>query len=437
MNKVCALILFLLIPYLAVSQLEVTSFTFSPQEPQPGEQVTLIVRLANKSYDQDIEATCRLFLNDELYDVKVVPVSHRSSSGVTFEWIAYPGQHHFALYMSYYQENIEYSDTFHEYLTVQGAPEEYDYFSEAVTLFNSEKYLQAKVVFGQAQTVFEDRNDTDNAVLCEEYILKCEQYIEANQLYTQAEESFYQKDYVNAPIYYQQAKSLYAILGDGRAAECQARLDEIGEIQSQRKGEGYISYLFLLLPAGALVIAVWWLRRRKGGSELPDYVPEKELEKPQQRSREKPLFRDAGEPGIFRTLDTIESQLDTQSPDTFKSLVREFRKQEQKFVQEEHELEEAQQIKQSMVNLKDKIKEKGKRLQDIQRLKDLSRKCDALMDGPVGDLVDAYNHYARLQNEFDGIPSTGSPEEEELKEKLKEYYQFIQEKAKSEQSESQ
>ncbi|MGC1122397.1 MAG: hypothetical protein WBA22_14995 [Candidatus Methanofastidiosia archaeon] len=435
MNKVCALILFLLIPYLAASQLEVTSFIFSPQEPQPGEQVIITARLANKSYDQDIEATCRLFVNDELYDVKVVPVSHRSSSGVSFEWIAHPGQHHFALYMSYYQEHIEYSDTFHQYLTVQGAQEEYDYFSEAVTLFDSEKYLQAKVTFDQARKVFEEKNDTDNAVLCEEYILKCGQYIEANQWYTQAEEAFYQKDYVNAPIYYQRAKSVYAVLGDGKAAECQARLDEIKEIQ--KKGKGYPSYLFLFLPIGALVVAVWWLKRKKTGPELPDYVPEKKLEKPEQRKREKPLFKDAVDLGIVRTLDVIESQLDTQSPDTFKSLVREFKKQEQKFVQEEHELEEAQHIEQNMETLKDKIKKKGKRLQDIQRLKDLSRRCDALLNEPVGDLVDAYNQYARLNNEFDRIPNTGFPEEEEVKEKLKEYYQFIQEKARSEQSESQ
>lgn len=435
MNKACALILFLLIPYMAASQLEVTAFIFSPKEPQPGETVTITIRLANKSYDQDIEATCRLFVDDELYDVKVVPVSHRSSSGVSFEWIAHPGQHHFALCMSYYQEHTEYSDTFHQYLTIPGAQEEYDYFSEAVTLFNSEKYLQAKVAFDQAKRVFEEKSDTDNAVSCEEYILKCEQYIEANQWYTQAEEAFYQKDYVNAPIYYQRAQSLYSILGDGRAAECQARLDEIEEMQKQ-VGH-YPSYLFLLLPIGALVVAVWWLKRKKSGPELPDYVPEKKLEKPVQREREKPLFKDVGEPGIVRTLGTIEEQLDTKSPDTFKSLVREFKKQEQKFVQEEHGPEEARHIEQNMETLKDKIKEKGKRLQDIQRLKDLSRRCDALLNEPVGDLVDAYNQYGRLHNEFDKIPVTESVEEEEVKEKLREYYKFIQEKARSEQSESQ
>jgi uncharacterized protein YaaR (DUF327 family) len=435
MNKACALIVFLLIPYLAASQLEVTAFIFSPQEPQPGDGVTISIRLANKSYDQDIEATCRLFVDDQLYDVKVVPVSHRSSSGVSFEWIAHPGQHHFALYMSYYQEHAEYSDTFHQYLTIPGAQEEYDYFSEAVTLFNNEKYLQAKVAFDQAKRVFEEKGDTDNAVTCEEYILKCEQYIEANQWYTQAEEAFYQEDYVNAPLYYQRAQSLYSILGDGRAAECQVRLDELEEMQ--KKGEYNPSYLFLLLPAGALVVAVWWLKRKKTGPELPEYVPEKRLEKPVQREREKPLFKGVGEPGIVRTLGTIEEQLDTESPDAFKSLVREFKKQEQKFVQEEHEPEEARHIEQNMETLKDKIKEKGKRLQDIQRLKDLSRRVNALLEEPVGDLVDAYNQYARLHNEFDKIPVTESVEEEEVKEKLREYYKFIQEKARSEQSESQ
>jgi hypothetical protein len=422
MKKAVFLILLLLTSYVAASQIEVTSVNFSPEEPQPEESVTITIRLANKGYKNDVEVTCRLFIDGELHDVKVVPVDRRSSSGVSFTWVAQPGEHFFVLEMSYYIEHAEISDTFSQSLTVWGAEEEIDYFSEALTLYEKGSFLQAKITFEQAKRVFEENQETEKAVTCEEYITQCDQYMEANQLYEQGERAFREMDFASAITFYQQAKSVYLLLEDEKATLCEQRIQEINEEQRKQAERPY--YLFLLLPVAAAVIAIIWLKKKKPSPPLPEYVPEHKV---------KPLFmEDTEQPAMVKELHEIESQLDTEDPQTFKSLVRDFKEKEQHYAGKKYNPEEAHYIEEKLKGVKEEIREKGKRLQSIQKLADLKARCEALLDQPMGDVLDAYNKYAQLQNAFDHIPDLGVPEQEEVRAKLKEYYDFIQEEAKSE-----
>lgn len=430
MKKVGALILFLLISlmpfYLLASEIEVTTFIFDPEVPQPGESVSILIRLANKSYDEDIKATCRLFIDGDLHDVKIVPITRRSSCAVSFSWTAVPGTHTFSLEMSYYKGNAEMTDTFLQYLTVPGAEEKIDYFSEAVSRYENGNFEQAKIMFEQAKRIFEEEQNMEQALTCEEYIQKCDQYIEANQLFQQAEEAYGQEDFASALTLYYQAKSLYESLSDNKASVCNARIQEIEEIQRKKAQRPY--YLFLLLPVAAAVVAFLWLKRTKPPPPLPKYVPE---------HKEKKLFQNVPESEIVRELHRIESQLDTRDPGTLKSLVEDFKEQEAHFDKKEYDQQEGDYIKESLEEVKGKIRERGRQLQDIQKLRNLSRKCDALLNQPVGDLVDAYNRYAQLHNLFDKIPYLGVPEQEEVRAKLADYYQFIQQQARSGQSEMQ
>lgn len=432
MKKAVTLILFLLISYLSASQIEVTAFIFTPEEPQPGESVTILVRLTNKSYDVDVEVTCRLFIDGSLYDVKVVPVNRRSSSEVSFVWPAYPGDHEFALEMSYYVERTELTDTFVQYLDVPGTEEQIDYFSQALSLYQQGSYLQAKIMFQQAKRVFEEAQDMDQATVCEEYILRCDQYYQAAQLYEQAETAYAQEDLNSALMYYQQAQSVYHLLEDDKATLCEQRIQEIYEKQRKQAEPPY--YLILLIPVAAAVIAGLYLRKKKSPPHLPDYVPEQRL----REEKPKKLFaEDTEKPEIAKKLDRIESGLDTSDIQTFKTLVRDFKKQEILLDKEELTPDEAASVKESLDTVKEKIKEKGKKLQDTQKLKDLQDRVELLLDEPVEDLVDAYNKYAQLHNAFDQIPDLGTAEQEEVRAKLREYYQFIQHQAKSVQSEMQ
>ncbi|KYK35257.1 MAG: hypothetical protein AYK19_10920 [Theionarchaea archaeon DG-70-1] len=432
MKKAVTLVLFLLISFafshIQASHIEVTTFIFDPEQPQPDESVTVLIRLANKSYDKDVEVTCRLFIDGDLHDVKVVPVSHRSSSAVSFMWLAQPGAHVFSLETSYYTDHTEHTDTFFQYLTVPGQEEEIDYFHEALQKYDSKSYVQAKIMFEQAKRVFEEDNDMEQALVCEEYILRCDQYIEASQLFQQAEEAYAQENVGSALALYYQAQSLYQLLEDDQAFVCDERIQEIQEAQREQVERPY--YLLLLLPVVAAVIAFVWLRTRKPPPPLPAYVPEKKVEK-------KRLFNleNTEKPEIVKELHEIESQLDTKDPQTFKSLVRDFKAHEAHFDKTEYTQEEAEYVEESLGVLKEKLKEKGKRLQDIQKLEDLHKRCDTFLNQPVGDLVDAYNRYAQLHNAFDQIPDLGIPEQQEVKAKLTEYYQFIQQQAKSGQSE--
>lgn len=427
MKKAVAVLLFLLISYLSASQIEVTAFLFDPEQPQPGDTVTISIRLTNKSYDINTEITCRLFVNGELFDVKVVPVDRRSACAVTFTWVAIPGDHVFSLEMSYYVERTEMTDTFSQSFFVAGTEEEIDYFSKALSSYEAKSYLQAKILFEQAKYIFEQENDIEKATECEEYIQECDQYIEAAQVFDQAEKAYQSKTYDTALTYYQQAQSLYKILNDERAVQCEEKIQEINEYQRKQAEPPY--YLYLSLPVVAAVIAFIWLKRRKPPPPLPDYVPEK-------RREEKPkgLFMEANreKPEIGHNIDRIESGLDTEDVQTFKSLVRELKKQEIRFDEKEHSPEEAAYIKERLDIVKERVKEKGKRLQDMQKLKELEKKVDILLDEPVGELVDAYNKYAQLHNAFDQIPHRGLPQQDKIKSKLDEYYQFIQLHAKSE-----
>ena len=443
MKKAVVLSLFLLISYVSASQIEVTAFIFHPEAPQPGESVTILIRLTNRSYDKDAEVTCRLFVDGSLYDVKVVPVNRRSSSEVSFVWPAYPGEHEFSLEMSYYMERTEVTDTHFQYLEVPGTEEEIDYFSEALTLYQNGSYLQAKIMFEQAKRVFNEDQDIDSATVCEEYILRCDQYFQATQLYQQAEDFYAQEEFITALTYYQQAQSVYQLLEDDRASLCEERISEIREKQSKQGEPPY--YLILLVPVVAAVIAAVWLIKRKPPPPLPDYVPEKKIgkEKPkrlfEEEEREGEGKGEIGgeKPEISEKLEEIESALDTENIHTFKSLVRDFKKQEIRFDKEEYTPEEAAYTERSLESVREKIKEKGKRLQDTKKLEDLREEVDALLNEPVGDLIDAYNKYARLHNVFDQIPDLQIQEQEDLKIKLKEYYEFIQQQAKSEQSQMQ
>jgi hypothetical protein len=431
MKKAVTLVLFLLIlcaPYLLAAQVEVTSFICDPEEPQSGESVTVLIRLANKGYEQDVEVTCRLFINGELYDVKVVPVTRRSSSGVSFLWLAQSGSHVFSLEMSYYIGPAEYTDTFLKYVTVPGVQEEIDYYARALDLYDAGSYIQAKIMFEQAKRRFEEALDTDQSLACEEYILQCDQYIEANQLFNQAEQTYASEDYDSALIYYQQAKSLYQLLNDDRAAVCEEAINTI-KLETQKESAQPPYYLFLLLPVIAAVIAYFWLRRKPPPSPFPTYVPEQRVEKK--------LIKGENEnnPEIIKEMQKIESQLDTRDPETFKSLVEDFRTRGKSYDRSMYTPEEAHYIEEHMDGLKERIKQEGKKLQQIQKLKDLKIRCDMLLNQPVGDLVDAYNQYAQMCNALDQIPELQIPEQEEVKTKLKEYYNFIQQKARSGQSE--
>lgn len=439
MKKAVTLILFLFIffaSHVSASHIEVTTLLFDPEQPHPDESVTILIRLANKSYTNDVKVTCRLFINGDLHDVKVVPVAHRSSSAVSFMWLAQPGAHVFSLEMSYYLDNTEYTDTFFQHLTVPGHEEEIDYFSEALQRYDNKNYVKAKVFFEQAKRTFEETYDMEQASVCEEYILLCDQYIEASQLFQHAEEAYTQEDLSSALALYQQAKSLYQLLEDDQAAVCDERIQEIQEAQRKKAELPY--YLYLLLPVAAAVIAFVWLKTRKPPPPLPDYVPEKKLERMEKKTEKKGLFDlDTEEPEIVQELHKIESQLDTHDPETFKSLVREFKAREVRFDKKEYTQQEAEYVEESLDILKEKIKERGKKLQNIQKLRDLHKRCDNLLNQPVGDLLDAYNRYAQLHNAFDQLPDLGIPEQHEVKAKLNEYYQFIQQQAKSEQSEPQ
>jgi len=321
--------------------------------------------------------------------------------------------------------------------------EEIDYFSEALTLYQNGSYLQAKIMFEQAKRVFNEDQDIDSATVCEGYILRCDQYFQATQLYQQAEDFYAQEDFITALTYYQQAQSVYQLLEDDRASLCEERILEIREKQSKQGEPPY--YLILLVPVAAAVIAAIWLIKRKPPPPLPDYVPEKKIgkEKPKRLFEEVEGEREGegeigGEkPEILEKLEKIESALDTENIHTFKSLVRDFKKQEIRFDKEEYTPKEAAYTERSLESVREKIKEKGKRLQDTKKLEDLREEVDALLNEPVGDLIDAYNKYARLHNVFDQIPDLQIQEQEDLKTKLKEYYEFIQQQAKSEQSQMQ
>ena len=267
--------------YLSASHIEVTNFSFDPQQPQPDESVTLLIRLANKSYDQDMEVTCRLFIDSVLYDVKVVPVTRRSSSGVSFAWTALPGDHIFSLEMSYYIDRIEYTNTFFQYLTVPGGEEEIDFYSEAVRLFNNGSFLQAKLFFEQAKRIFEENLDIEQALVCEEYIIQCSQYVEAIQKFEQAEKAYKQEDFVTALPLYQEAELLFLSLDDERATLCEERMQEILKTQEdQKKKTNRIYYIVFSLPVIAAVVAFLWLRRKPPPpSPLPHYTPEKKVKR--------------------------------------------------------------------------------------------------------------------------------------------------------------
>ncbi len=449
MKKVYALILFLLIYNLTASQIEVTSFTFDPENPDPGDSVTILVRLTNKSYETDMDVTCRLFINETLHDVKIVPIGRRSSSQVSFSWTAEPGYHSFSLEMSYYTAHTENAETFIQYLTVLGT-EEIDYFAEAVALYEKESFIQAKIMFEQAKQIFEANQETERAVDCEEYIMKCDQYIEALQLYEKAEKALAAEDFASALLNYSQAKTVYESLNDRRARLCEEKIQSIYDMQ--RKQRTYTYSILILVPVATLVVAVVWLRRRKihflrkKPPSFPEYVPEQRMRKETQKKEKyeekiekerKRLFEDTEKPAVMKELERIESQINTEDPQTFRSLIEDFKDQESHFDKRDYTEGEAEYIEETMETVKESLKERGKRLQDIQKLRDVKRRITHLLDQPIDDLVDAYNRYAKLQNTFDQIADLRTEEQEEVRARLREYYQSIQQQAKSEQVERQ
>ncbi len=452
MKKGVALILVLLISYVSASQMEVTSFIFQPENPQSGDSVTILVRLTNKTYEEDVNVTCRLFIDGNLHDVKIVPVDRRSSSTVSFMWLAKPGNHLFSLELSSYVQRTEYTDTFIQYLLVPGpGQEDVDYYAKALELYDAGSFTQAKIMFEQAKRSFEENQNTEKALACEEYIKRCDQYVEATQLVNQAERAYQERDFPTALTYYQQAKAIYESLNDTKASLCEEKIQTIQK--EMRKKADYTYYLLFLLPVVAAVIAFVWLRRKKPPPELPEYVPERSYrperrEPPQRRERleppprvqkEKKLFTEDDEknPPLVKELHRIESQLDTTDPGTFKSLAEDFKKQEILFKKKEYSQEETTYIERSMGEVKEKIKEKGKRLQDIQKLKELHKRIDVLVTLPLGDLLEAYNRYAQLQNAFSQIPELDIPEQEEVRGKLRDFYSIIQQQAKTGQFEMQ
>ncbi|MBU7031630.1 MAG: hypothetical protein HXS53_03790 [Theionarchaea archaeon] len=431
MKKAVGLILFFILissSYVTASYIEVTAFIFDPEEPSPGEPVTILVRLANKNYDQDYTVTCRLFVDGILHDVKIVPVERRSSTSVSFRWYAEVGAHVFSLEMSYFADRTETTTAASREIFLPGEEPEIDFYLEAQNLFSAGSYLQAKIMFEQAKRLFEEEQDIEKALSCEEYILTCDRYLEANRLFSQAEEAYQQDNLPLALTYYQQAQFIYEDLGDQRATTCQEKIDEIYTTPQSRNEFPY--YILLLIPVAAALIAVVYLARKKPPPPLPSYVPEKKIE-----TR---LFQeeDVGRrPEIYRELRKIENHIDTDDPQAFKSLVEDFKKQEIHFDKTDFDPEEAEYLEKNIGKLKHRLKTKGKTLQDTQKLHDLKKRCEILLAEPVGDLVDAYNRYAQLQNSFDQISYLGTPEQEEVKSKLKEYYEFIQREAKTRQSE--
>ncbi len=186
----------------------------------------------------------------------------------------------------------------------------------------------------------------------------------------------------------------------------------------------------------AAIIAYFWIRRQKGPPDLPDYEPESR----KSRFQKKPLFKeeDVRRSEALKELYDIETKLDTKDPQIFKSLIQKFKKIEKAFEEKKHDPEETQYIEESITALKQRIKQRGgEQLQQIQKLHTLEERCDELMNKPVGELVEAYNRYAQLRNVFDDIPNMGISEQQAVKNKLDEYYQFIQKKAKSQPSEQQ
>lgn len=428
MKKAAVLVILLLVFYVSASQIEISSFVFDPEEPKTGEAVSISFRVTNKAYKEKVEVTCRLFINGELHDVKVVPISPRSSAGVSFAWLAQPGEHVFSLQLSYYTQNTEQSHTVEKTLYITGTEEEIDYFSEALELYQKGSYLQAKILFEQAKLEFEEENDTENAVRCEEYIQKCDQYLEADQLCTQGDDAYAREDYMTALTYYQQAQSIYATLEDENP-HCVERIQEIQNIfEEQKKQSDRPYYLLLLLPVIAAIIAYFWLKKQKKPPDLPDYEPESK-----KSFEEKPLFKeeDIRQSETVKELQDIDSRLHTKDSQTFKSLVQKFKRIEQTFKEKKYDKEEKQYIEENIAALKQRIKQQGEKLQQIQKLRALRERCDELMNKPVGDLVEAYNRYAQLRNVFDDIPDMEIPEHKAVKNKLDEYYQFIQKKAKS------
>jgi len=431
MKKAVGLILFFIIissSYVAASYIEVTAFLFNPEEPSPGEPVTILIRLANKNYEQDYTVTCRLFVDGILHDVKIVPVDRRSSSAVSFRWYAESGTHVFSLEMSYYEDRTETTTAASREIFLPGEEPEIDFYSEALNLYSVGNYLQAKIMFEQAKRVFEEEQDIEKALSCEEYILTCNRYMEANRIFSQAEEAYRQNNLPLALTYYEQARFIYEDLGDEKAAICQEKIDEIYTTPQSRSEFPY--YVLLLIPVVAAAIAVVYLVRKKPPPPLPSYVPEKKLE-----TR---LFHDEDvekKPEIFRELRKIEDKISTDDPHAFKSLVEDFKKQEIHFDKTDFNPEEAEYLEENIGKLKQRLKSKGKTIQDTQKLHDLKKRCEILLAEPVGDLVDAYNRYAQLQNSFDQISYLRTPEQEEVRTKLKEYYEFIQREAKTRQSE--
>ena len=433
MKKAVGLILFLFIfasSYANASHIQVTAFLFDPEEPMPGEHVTLLIRLANTHYEQDYSVTCRLFVDGVFHDVKVVPVDRRSSSAVSFRWYAESGTHVFAVEMSYYTDRVEVTASASQELFIPGDEPTIDFYSEALNLYAMENFLRAKIMFEQAKRVFEEQQDTEKALSCEEYILTCNQYIEANQIFSQAEQAYKQDNLPLALTYYQQAQFIYQELGDEKATLCQEKIDEIYTTPQTTKELPYV-YL-LLIPVAAAIIAVIYLVRKKPPPPLPGYEPEKKIETRlfQEEDVEK-------KPEIFSKLKNIEDNLDTDNPQKFKSLVEDFKKQEIHFDKTDFDPEEAEYLEENIGKLKKRLKNKGKILQDTQKLHDLKKRCEILLSEPVGDLVDAYNRYAQLQNAFDQISHLDSLEQEEVRAKLKEYYEFIQSEARTQKSEPQ
>lgn len=206
----------------------IMNLQFMPVQPHPGENVTITVTAVNYTQREIANVKVEFLMNNGLVSRQTVDLLPGASLPVSFGWIGQPGSFTFVIKALADGDFNHRNDSVSFKMTLGGHESADALYEQALAFYVNEDYVLAQSLFGIAAARYTEQGETGKALEASQLQELCSYYVQAQALMAQGEQAVKMKDYEEAAQYFEQARDIYARIGDAeRENVAQDRMDEV------------------------------------------------------------------------------------------------------------------------------------------------------------------------------------------------------------------
>lgn len=231
----------------------VATFTVNPSQPRIGEPVSVTVTAVNYTQRLISDVVVEFLVNNRITSEQTVVLPAGVSLPVVFGWTAEEGTFTFLVRISATGDTNQRNDSVNFNITLGSNKEPINaLYQQALVYYANGDYALAQKLFSTVVAKYTEAGEHDKAFEASQKQERCRLYIQAQELMDQGERALQMELYEEAEQYFEQAKDIYAQIGDTeKESIARQKLDEATTIQ-----KSWLKYVVIGICVGFVAVIV-------------------------------------------------------------------------------------------------------------------------------------------------------------------------------------